>query len=533
MSTFGFLILQDLRKFKNYILEIKKKPWKLLLYIFYILWFGFILYTAFNGNGDKQATSIPNLVFKKDLFSVLIKALVFVLFTTTLYSSSKNFDGLFSMGDVNFLFPSPISPKIVLAYSMVKQSFVLVITSIFMVFMFPLLQVFYGPLHPGSMVYGIVGIMALFLFTVPFSYLTFVLSTRFGFKKWLHYFLYGLVIFILMAIGYGIYIQQDLLQGVFWAFNHPLFNYIPIIGWSAELIGVSILGKTALSTLFLVLQLLTIGILTFLAIFLGEDYYEDALPSAEKRWELLRNKNQGKRMSMKDAPSKKVRQVEVKSVGQGPWAFLWMQLVSNKRASGSLIFQWKVLAVLIVSIAFGVLMPDKSSMIYFIASGAIAYITFLSSMQVSIDYELKMKYIFILPGQAWKKILALNIVPIMKVIIFMSCALLPVGVIFRVSLFSIVGALAFPMSMVFLNLFSSVIIHILIPSSFDMKAFFPVIRLLTFLLFLLPPGIIGIIVGAYTNSVALAFISVAGINLLLSALFLWMSELMFGRLELR
>ena len=58
--------------------------------------------------------------------------------------------------------------------------------------------------------------MILFVFTVPFSYLSFILATRFGLGDWIRYFLYGLFLFVLAAIAYGINTHGDVLQGVFW-----------------------------------------------------------------------------------------------------------------------------------------------------------------------------------------------------------------------------------------------------------------------------------------------------------------------------
>ncbi len=533
MGAFGFLLLNDLKKFKNYILEIKKKPWKLLIYLLYIAWLGFILFTAFGGADEIE--QIKNIEFKMDVFSVIVKTLVLLLFSYTLYSGTKKFDGLFSMGDVNFLFPSPISPKVILTYSMFKQSLLVSISSIFIAFLFPMLQIIYGPLSPIGVVYGLVGVITLFIFTVPFSYLTFVLSTRFGLREWLHYILYAIVIFILGSIAFGIYNQQNILDGLFYAFNQSFFPYIPVVGWTGELIQATIMGKSSLTTLVLVLQVSTIAITTFFAIFLAQDYYEDALPSAELKADLRRKSKEGKRISLpsdKDS-KKKIRQVNVRYVGNGPWAFLWMNLVTNKRSSGSLFLRWMTLGILVISITAGLLIPEKTTMVFYIISGVIAYFAFLMSVQISMDYELKMKHIFILPGQPWKKILAVNIIAVLKVCIYMATALLPIGIIFNVPVYSLLAGLVFPISMTILNLFSTVIIHILIPNSFDLKAFFPVIRIFSFLLFLIPPAIAGIWVGIATQDVAIAFYSIALINILMSVLSIWISDRVFWRLEIR
>ena len=113
--------------------------------------------------------------------------------------------------------------------------------------------------------------------------MTFILSSRFGLKEWLHYFLYAVVVFILGLIGYGVYIHQDIIAGLFWAFNMPYFSYIPIVGWSGELIQMSILGEGSFNPIFLVLQLLAIALTSFFAIYLAEDYYEDVLSITELR----------------------------------------------------------------------------------------------------------------------------------------------------------------------------------------------------------------------------------------------------------
>src|SRR5690554_3921733 len=181
MSAFGFLVRTDLKKFKNHLLEIKKKPWKLLIYIFYIAWMGFIFWQLATSQRDVQ--EISNLELKQDILSSVIKFLVILMFSYTLYSGTKEFGGLFSMGDVNFLFTSPISPRIILAHSMLKQSLLVGLSGFFIVFMFPAIQAFLGIVNTGLILHSMVGVVVLFIFTVPFSYLSFILSTRFGLRN--------------------------------------------------------------------------------------------------------------------------------------------------------------------------------------------------------------------------------------------------------------------------------------------------------------------------------------------------------------
>lgn len=534
MTTLGFLFLNDLKKFKNYLFEIKSKPWKLLIYILYIGWMVFILYAAFSGSSD-EIPGLENIGFKRDIFSIGVKLLVFVLFAYTLHSGTKQFSALFSMGDVNFLFPSPISPKVILAYSMIKSSLFSIISSFFILFFIPLLGNIFGPLSPIGIVYGLTGVITLSIFTIPFSYLTFILSSRFGLKEWLHYFLYAVVVFILGLIGYGVYIHQDIIAGLFWAFNMPYFSYIPIVGWSGELIQMSILGEGSFNPIFLVLQLLAIALTSFFAIYLAEDYYEDVLSITELRAELRKKAKEGRKISYSNSRNlrQKTRQVHVRSVGNGPWAFLWMGLVADKRINGSLVFHKKTLAVLILSIAGGIFLPGKSTFFFYSISGGIAYFAFLMSFHISMDYELKMKHIFVLPGQPWKKILAINIVSILKTCIYIITALLPIGIIFKVPAFSLLAGLVFPITMTILNLFSTVIIHQFIPSNFDLKAFFPIIRIFSFLLLLAPPAIAALWVGTITKSIPLGFYTISFLNLILSVLCLIISNKIFWRLEMR
>ena len=118
----------------------------------------------------RQGIEIPNPVLKQELASGVIKTLVILLFAYTLYSGSKDFGGMFSMGDVNFLFTSPLNPRIILAYSMLKQSLLAGLSGIFLIYIFPALQTLLGVMDAGLMLYSTVGIMILFVFTVPFSY---------------------------------------------------------------------------------------------------------------------------------------------------------------------------------------------------------------------------------------------------------------------------------------------------------------------------------------------------------------------------
>ncbi|MFZ7132483.1 MAG: putative ABC exporter domain-containing protein [Eubacteriales bacterium] len=533
MSTFALLLRTDLLKIKNYLRDIIRSPVKLIIYIVYIVWMVSIIFQVANGVG--KPTNVSNIELKKDIISIIINILVFVAFGFTIYSGSKEISGLFSMGDVNYLFSSPISSKKILAYAMIKVSFKTGLASIFLIFMLPMLQMILGSLDPWLLIYSFIGVMSLTIFTVPFSFLSFILASRFGLKKWLFLFLYGIAFIIVAAIGYGIYIHQDIMQGAVWVFEQPLYHYIPIIGWSAHLIGVGFLGETTMSIIFLGLQVFTIGIISFFAIYLAEDYYEDALPSAEKVASIKRQvKEKGNAFDIvANNPKKKVHKVHVPKVRKGPWAFLWMQFVTKKRGRGAFLFQWKNAVLLLISIAFGLFLPYKTIDTYYIAAGVIAYAIFIFSTMISIDSELGKKYIFILPGQPWKKILALNTIPIIRTSILIGCILVPIAILFKVHIMASIAGLLFPISMVILNLFTTVIIHILIPSKFDQKAFYPLIRIFSFIVFLIPPIVVGTIIIVATMNIDLALYSVIFINLIMSVLCLFIADWLFGRLEMR
>ena len=329
--------------------------------------------------------------------------------------------------------------------------------------------------------------------------------------------------------------QISFLQAAYRLIEEPWFAYFPVAGWSMMFFQ----GIAEGILTYLVISLVLFGVFSLLIILLltagKADYYEDVLSITELRAELRKKAKEGRKISYSNSRNlrQKTRQVHVRSVGNGPWAFLWMGLVADKRINGSLVFHKKTLAVLILSIAGGIFLPGKSTFFFYSISGGIAYFAFLMSFHISMDYELKMKHIFVLPGQPWKKILAINIVSILKTCIYIITALLPIGIIFKVPAFSLLAGLVFPITMTILNLFSTVIIHQFIPSNFDLKAFFPIIRIFSFLLLLAPPAIAALWVGTITKSIPLGFYTISFLNLILSVLCLIISNKIFWRLEMR
>ncbi|WP_143402872.1 hypothetical protein [Garciella nitratireducens] len=58
---------------------------------------------------------------------------------------------------------------------------------------------------------------------------------------------------------------------------------------------------------------------------------------------------------------------------------------------------------MIASMGAGILIPEKSLATFYGISGIIAYLMFLFSMNISIENDLRRRYLFILPESPWKK----------------------------------------------------------------------------------------------------------------------------------
>ncbi|WP_066500484.1 putative ABC exporter domain-containing protein [Abyssisolibacter fermentans] len=531
MNSYRLLFMKDIKVFKNYILEIKRNPKKLIIYSLYILWIGSII---FNFITNSNAKNMSNL---KRLFGPQIVGSVFLLISIIglayyILKGMKSSTTFFSMGDVHILFPAPISSKKILLYNILKKTLAnFFLYGIFILALSPTIgNVTTVDIRYISFLYF--GYISIVLMFEPINFLIFTLSTKYNIKNAVK-----IIVYIFLGI-FIIYILVSLLSsekfyiGVLKSLNADFINHIPVIGWAKVVFMTPIIGYTTTSLIYLVLQILALFGIIICTYMTADDYYEDVLGATESK-ELRKKIKRGQVNSKKTSFILRNKRVNVKASGRGPWALIWKNKVEYDRTGIHPYISLLTIIALIGGIITGFIARklELNSLVIYISNGGLAYMLFLLNIATANNHELSKPYVYLIPGTYAQKIIAMNVTDIIRmtinVILYNLCPLLFIKTNIVISIVMVLFVLSFYI----LNLMSNFIIRVTFPNSVDQKALFPLFLMLQIVLLVLPSVIAGIIMTVIFNNKLAFFIASTATNLLICVLLLSFSSLIFNRIE--
>ncbi|MDF9408382.1 MAG: hypothetical protein A4E52_00463 [Pelotomaculum sp. PtaB.Bin013] len=111
MHDYAVLLRYDVLKLKNYILEIRRNPKKLVSYFLFVAWIALIMFPAIKHSGQRAFTvtaDTANIILA--VYTLFTGSIMFASFFSSLVKLSYSFQ----MRDVNLLFPSPLEPNHIL-----------------------------------------------------------------------------------------------------------------------------------------------------------------------------------------------------------------------------------------------------------------------------------------------------------------------------------------------------------------------------------------------------------------------------------
>ncbi|AGB18563.1 putative ABC exporter domain-containing protein [Thermoanaerobacterium thermosaccharolyticum] len=532
MSDIKALFVLDMLKLKNFIKDIIRKPIKIFTYLLQFVWFFFIMIPVFTNRG-RTFSEISSIKFSCLNGGIIAFMLLTVLLT--LYSSLKQPGIILGEGDVALLLSSPIKERVIFLWYVIRASFENLFYALLFSLIIPFLSVSMKVnKHSDNLIFGYIGIFTYYLTLMPLSFLVYSISMKFNAKEKIKYFLNGLVAII---AGFGMYFiyNEKSIFGLFSYFNSNTWNYVPIIGPSKQLILSYFTGVTKYNIEFTVIQIVSIAVITLISLYFATDYYEEAINYTEK---FISIKNKAK---VEDYQAdytekqlvKKKKKIDVNFAPKGPWAYIWLKMIENKREMGSIYFNYYNLAILVVSIALGYFLPKNDPMIIFALAFIYAYIGWLTSFISTISGELNKMYIYIIPGDGIEKLIAVNAVPILKSFITAILLIVPASILIKCGILNALTAILFILSFTTLANFSSSFLNTLLPSKADLKAVLPFFKLFAFVIVLAPVGAISVPLGIVTKSMTIGVLSADIAMFLMSGIFLLFANFTFERLELK
>ncbi|WP_029687982.1 putative ABC exporter domain-containing protein [Thermoanaerobacter sp. A7A] len=536
MSEINALFIFELMKIKNSIKDIIRNPNRIFVYLFMFLGYFLMLISIILGNMDNKAKLSQVSELKLSFLEAGLVIIILFEIILSIYSSLKQPGIIVEDGDMTFLFSSPIDERKIFLWYMVKGIFKYFALSILFVVYLPFLSNMMSVTeYSSNLVYGYLGIFTNIFALVPLNFLIYSISMKFNAKKLIQYILSGILILI---AGFGFYFiyKAGSIFGIIDYLSSNAWDYVPILGPSKLLILSYFTGEGAYNLELVFMQLLTIISIILIALYFATDYYEEVITYSERVRE-IRNKvkKEGFYSSAEESAKKikKKKDVVINLQPKGPWAYIWLKMVENKRSLGSIYFNYYNLFLLLASIAFGYFLPKDDPTIIFAMSFLYVYIAWLFSFASTVSTELNKMYIYIIPGEGIEKLIAVNLIPLLKAFIAAILIIVPASIFMKPGILNTITAIVFIISFSTLDSFSAAFMQLLLPSKQDLKVAMPLFKIFGFLFILLPVVAVAVPLGIITKNMVIGVLTAALMMFLESGVFLLFANFIFERLELK
>ncbi|MBE5921478.1 MAG: hypothetical protein E7269_01800 [Lachnospiraceae bacterium] len=406
-----------------------KRTWKVWLIVFSIFLF-FIGVGIFAGSKAKDSTVIgendsstvtmesvedymeEDEMTEADVREMMVcieSAVLIILFAIVLFginAGQKNGADIFTMADVNFLFPAPMKPQTLLLYKTILQMGLVLLGSCYILFQIPNLATNLN-LSPGSIIclvtaYGIILVMLQLIRICSYTYF----ATHARYRKYVSFFTKLPLLVLVIVIGLAfLAFDKDIFRTMELLFANTVTDFIPFIGFTKAMIMHGIEGNYSFCLLFTLLSVVTLGLLIWFIWHLKADFYEDSLVGAEKKSELLAQAESGK---IAANTKKKKRTASKKGnfhKGYGASIFFFKSLHTRKQYAKFGIFSKTCVTYLLVAISVGFFLRfvvDTSNIVLF---GIIMVVfVYFRSYGNPISDEMALPYIYMVPENAYRKV---------------------------------------------------------------------------------------------------------------------------------
>jgi hypothetical protein len=425
MSCLAYIFLHTI---KNRLLDIFKKPVKLIMYLLlFALIIFFILAPMFDRTPIAPEEYADIAWLKAGIFAFLL-----FISIASLINGLKSGDVIYNMSDVNFLFVSPLNPRAILVYGAVRMMWTTLLMGFFILFQSSTLSLF------GIGLWGLpVVLLGYILCACLMQLMSLVIYnlTNGRPQRKMVVRVVAVAVFVPMAV-YFIYqfaVRLDLSAAIFTLMRSPVSSFTPIVGWTAAGVVGFITGDILSGLLFLGL-LLALGLfLVLFVLYKNPDYYEDVLVATETVFERNRALAEGNIEALA-APGKKVKVVKTGINGWGATTLFHKHLREAFRASRLGFLEAK--SFLIIAIAFFVTFAVRSAATNdfwpgYSALGLLAWLMWMQTMMIGTGRglrELFSHYIYLIPSSSFSKIVWSNIELLMRTIVECTIAFVVAGV---------------------------------------------------------------------------------------------------------
>lgn len=410
------------KTFKNRLKKALKKPVTYIYFVFIALYI-YMVFGSFPVFFD--LIEINNASF----LAAILTVIVFILIPSNLISYSKRKGLVFREPDIHFLFSSPISPKILLLYSHLKN--------VGIMFILYLIVAIGGVLWLDMPVWKMT-VYFLFSFVMENALEASMMILCYGNEKLdkkqmfivqlFMYFLIG----VFVAIGIGVYMREGAsFRGVANYLHSPVIQMVPVIGWNIAFLHLLFMGPETINVICSILYFISVIVLFVMALRMKctGDYFEDAIKFAED-YETAKKKGKAGEVAFVGW-KKKYGKASVSYKGKYARAIFYRQLLEYKK-NRFFIFGFYTLVCLCLGIGLAVLSYNDSFSGYipFVILGVMAYLTFIfSGYPGKWGKELKKPYTYLIPDTSLCKLWYATLMEHIRSLIDGCLITLPSGIV--------------------------------------------------------------------------------------------------------
>ncbi|HKM21897.1 MAG TPA: putative ABC exporter domain-containing protein [Lachnospiraceae bacterium] len=259
----------------------------------------------------------------------VVSAVTIATFLFNLYCGDKSGSSIFTMPDVNFLFPSPRKPQYVLLFKTMLQMGAIFIGTLYLGFQIPNLV-----FNLGLSIWMALALLAAWMLILALGKLTCILvytlvATKESLRKFVKPFVLLVAAVIMFILFYMVVINgENVFDAGIHMFTNEWFMLVPMVGWIPAIIAAAFAGNMTKLIIFTTLTMLGYVIYTYVIFRIKADFYEDAISSTVKRQEIMEASKAGLNITKKYADRQRGEEL---SKGKGANVFFWKEVHNRKR----------------------------------------------------------------------------------------------------------------------------------------------------------------------------------------------------------
>lgn len=478
------------------------------------------VYVYYKGTKNEATMFIPEM----------ISAIVcIIVITSAIWKGAKKGVDIFTMPDVNFLFPAPIKPQSVLLFRIIMQVGTTFLGLIYFVYQIPNLMNIFN-ISISSILMIIICFLILMITSKFINVSTYcVLSKTPRIKKVIakYGFAIGFIPFLAVSIiHYGF--VCNLYDSIYAVFGSVTSRIIPFYGWLKAACAYAFMGRLTVSLLFIMVTIVGAVFLVWLTWKMDVDFYEDALKNVTIREEQIESvmqqaqggtgfgvKHEGKRQMKK---WDRIRNNILSFTGYEGAKVLFCKTIVNRKRFYPLKGLWSntcnlYFFVSFICAMFGkyVLETNPADLIIILLLGIMFFRSFVNPMAEETEHM----FIYLMPENPYKIIgwgmagqvleYALDVLPASIILLILN-NFSPITILWYLILVS--TNLFFGMTALMVDLVFSYYLPVVIINMLQL-----IVRVVPVL-----PIIIVTAVGILTSNISLALIMVIMINVVMSVL---------------